>query len=360
MPGCADLSATGIALASSRHASQVYEPNADTLPGPLRGFVQRGVLHRALLRRMVVGQLARDDHRARRHEHALDVLAAHAQEVVVGDAVVEVDAALVAALDERGRGQRGRRSRRADDDRVGLRADELQRLARPRSCPSARSARWRPAGCCAPSPPCRSRRRTPRRAHRRSRCSRASSRRCSPRARGWRSAIITSVCGVLNDHAFLASTGSMMRADDASEMTGVSRVGEHVDHRQRVGRRGRADDGVDLALADQLAGVLHGGGGVGRVVEHDVLDRSCRATVFGHIGIVLRSGMPSDAAGPVADTVTPIFTCAVADAATSASARERRATRTTLCRPRARGDPASLTCMPASIGSRSIGAVRAF
>ena len=31
-------------------------------------------------------------------------------------------------------------------------------------------------------------------------------------------AIITSVCGVLNDHAFFASTGSMMRTDDASEL----------------------------------------------------------------------------------------------------------------------------------------------
>ena len=36
---------------------------------------------------------------------------------------------------------------------------------------------------------------------------------------------------------------------------------------------------------------------------------------FGHSGIVFFSGMPSDAAGPVAETVTPIFTCAVAVAA---------------------------------------------
>jgi hypothetical protein len=42
--------------------------------------------------------------------------------------------------------------------------------------------------------------------------------------------------------------------------------------------------------------------------------------VFGHIGIVLRSGMPSDAAGPVADTVTPIRTCAAAVAVASTSA----------------------------------------
>ena len=35
-------------------------------------------------------------------------------------------------------------------------------------------------------------------------------------------AIITSVCGVLNIHVRLASTGSMMRIDDASEIVGVS------------------------------------------------------------------------------------------------------------------------------------------
>ena len=34
------------------------------------------------------------------------------------------------------------------------------------------------------------------------------------------------------------------------------------------------------------------------------------ATSFGHMTTVLRSGMPSDAAGPVAETVTPILTCA--------------------------------------------------
>jgi hypothetical protein len=50
---------------------------------------------------------------------------------------------------------------------------------------------------------------------------------------------------------------------------------------------------------------------------------------FGHIGIVLRSGMPSDAAGPVADTVTPTFTCACARpmlAASAASTALRRST----------------------------------
>jgi hypothetical protein len=38
-------------------------------------------------------------------------------------------------------------------------------------------------------------------------------------------------------------------------------------------------------------------------------------TSFAHMPTVLRSGMPSDAAGPVAETVTPIRTCANAVAA---------------------------------------------
>ena len=50
---------------------------------------------------MVVGQLRRDDAPGSPAGSAFDVLAADAQEVVVGDAVVEVDLALVAALDER-------------------------------------------------------------------------------------------------------------------------------------------------------------------------------------------------------------------------------------------------------------------
>ena len=124
-------------------------------------------------------------------------------------------------------------------------------------------------------------------------------------------AIITSVCGVLNDHAFLASTGSMMRIDDASEIAGVSRFGKHVDHRQGVGCRRRADDGVDLTLANQLLGILHRSGRVGGVVEQDVLDRLPPA-VFGHSATVFFSGIPSDAAGPVAETVTPTLTCAPA------------------------------------------------
>src|SRR2546422_6792655 len=77
--------------------------------GAVRSFVEPDVLLGALLCRVRLGQLARDDHRAGRHERAFDVLAADAQEVVVGDAMIEVKPALVAVLDERARRQRRRR-----------------------------------------------------------------------------------------------------------------------------------------------------------------------------------------------------------------------------------------------------------
>ena len=56
----------------------------------------------------------------------------------------------------------------------------------------------------------------------------------------------------------------------------------------------------------------------------------CPAIVVGTNWNVLRSGMPSDAAGPVADTVTPTLTCAWAGsaaapiAAATAAAASRR------------------------------------
>jgi hypothetical protein len=59
-----------------------------------------------------------------------------------------------------------------------------------------------------------------------------------------------------------------------------------------------------LFFGDQLAGVLDRRGGIGSIVENDVVDlltgdgRGNRATVF-------FSGIPSEAAGPVAESVTP-------------------------------------------------------
>ena len=45
-----------------------------------------------------------------------------------------------------------------------------------------------------------------------------------------------------------------------------------VHHRQRIGRRRRADDDIDLVLGDQLFDVLGRLRRVGRIVKHDVID----------------------------------------------------------------------------------------
>ena len=97
-------------------------------PLAVGGLVLVDVLERAHPDRIARRQLRRDEHRARRQVRAVDVLAADAQEVVVGDAVRLVVLAGVAALLERPLRQHGRRSRRRDQDRVGLGGDELQHL----------------------------------------------------------------------------------------------------------------------------------------------------------------------------------------------------------------------------------------
>ena len=128
------------------------------------------------------------------------------------------------------------------------------------------------------------------------------------------SAIITSVCGVLNDQAFLASTGSMMRTDDASEMTGVSASANTSIIASELGVV------VEPMIASTLLSLISLRVFCTALVVSVASSSTMYSIVlppadFGHIGMVLRSGMPSDAAGPVADTVTPTFTCALASAA---------------------------------------------
>ena len=50
------------------------------------------------------------------------------------------------------------------------------------------------------------------------------------------------------------------------------RLGDDIDHGQRIRRDGRSDHDVDLVLGNQLARVLDRGRGVGGVIEHDVID----------------------------------------------------------------------------------------
>src|SRR5437868_6314792 len=76
-------------------------------------LVHSHVFLRELFRRVIVRQLRRDDHGTRRHESVLDILAADAKEIVVRNAVVEIELPLVTVLAERARRKRGRRTGRA-------------------------------------------------------------------------------------------------------------------------------------------------------------------------------------------------------------------------------------------------------
>ena len=138
------------------------------------------------------------------------------------------------------------------------------------------------------------------------------------------SAISASFCGVLNTQLRLR----VGRIDDARRCRHRDHrrlgIGGDVDHRQRIGRDRRADDHVDLVLGDELARVGDGLGRVRPVVEHDPVDLLARRSSCGSSSNVFFSGMPSDAAGPVADSVTPIVDVGLADGGTrKATARQR-------------------------------------
>ena len=189
--------------------------------------------------------------------------------------MVEKQLALVPALDERAGGKRGRCSRRADDDCVRLCGDELQHLTG-----DARILR---------------------------RVALARDQRNLARLRrlvdlgekGFTQRVVEADVaerlhagrrGVLEDRAGHHHVGlrglerpRLFRVhglDDADRRGERDHrrlaVGEHIDHRQRVGRGGRADDRIDLVLADQLFCVLHRGRRIGGVVEQDVLDALSR------------------------------------------------------------------------------------
>lgn len=71
---------------------------------PTQRFEARDVIEREALRRMIGGQLRRDQHWACGQEGAVAVGAAHAQEVVIAHAVIVIDQPFVAALAQRLRG----------------------------------------------------------------------------------------------------------------------------------------------------------------------------------------------------------------------------------------------------------------
>jgi hypothetical protein len=113
---------------SSRPASQAWPPKVDTEPlpcAPRRPPRRPGPTCAPGCWRQLLGH----QHRAGGQEGAVHVLAADAQEVVVGHAVGLVDLALVAALLERLLRQRRRRAGAGDQHRVGLGGHDLQHLA---------------------------------------------------------------------------------------------------------------------------------------------------------------------------------------------------------------------------------------
>src|SRR5713226_4548524 len=124
-------------------------------------------------------------------------------------------------------------------------------------------------------------------------------------------AIMTSVCGVLNTHAFFASTGSMMRTDEAREMVGVSPSATTSVMASELGVV------VEPMMASTALSAISflvfcTASVVSLASSKTMYSTLFPAMVLGHMATVFFSGMPSDAAGPVADTVTPILICACA------------------------------------------------
>src|ERR1035441_10203051 len=139
------------------------------------------------------------------------------------------------------------------------------------------------------------------------------------------STIIVSVCGVLNIHAFFALIGSMIRADEASEMTGVSASATTSIIASEFG----------VVVEPMMTSTLFSAISL-RVLTTAALESLASSrtmysidwppTVLGSSAIVFFSGMPSETAGPVVESVTPTLTWAAAGSAHAAAAT--RGTRT--------------------------------
>jgi transposase-like protein len=93
-------------------------------------------------------------------------------------------------------------------------------------------------------------------------------------------------------------------------------LGRGIDHCERVRRDRRADDRIDAVLVDEAARVDRRDGRVGGVVKDDVFDGMAGDLLRNSVTVFF-SGMPSDAAGPVVDSVMPTLICAAAGPASS-------------------------------------------
>ncbi len=134
------------------------------------------------------------------------------------------------------------------------------------------------------------------------------------------SAICWSFCGVLKTQRRLASTGSTMRLDAAIEIIGVSLSAATSIIASEFGVM------VEPTMTSTLSSVISLRAFLTAVVVSDASSSTMNWTflppiVCGISGNVLRSGMPSDAAGPVADTLTPTLMSCASAALTPAAVR---------------------------------------
>ncbi len=133
------------------------------------------------------------------------------------------------------------------------------------------------------------------------------------------SAICWSFCGVLKTQRFLASTGSTMRLDAAIAIIGVSASATTSIIASEFGVM------VEPTTTSTLSSVISLRVFLTAVVVSEASSSTMYWTlrppiVCGISGKVLRSGMPSEAAGPVAETVTPtLMSCATTAPALAAA-----------------------------------------
>src|SRR5574342_647187 len=124
-------------------------------------------------------------------------------------------------------------------------------------------------------------------------------------------AMSRSFCGVLKTQRFLASTGSMMRTPAASEIMGVPVSAATSIMASELGTVLEPTSTSTLFSLTSLRAFF-------TALVLSVASSSTSqltltpAMVVGRSATVLRVGIPSDAAGPVADTVTPTLICAAA------------------------------------------------
>src|SRR5665213_2305292 len=137
------------------------------------------------------------------------------------------------------------------------------------------------------------------------------------------SAISVSLCGVLNTHFVRGLAGSTMRADAARDIIGNCASETTSAIASELGVT------VEPMITSALSSLMSLRVLVTALVVSDASSSTIHLIVSpaidcGSISIVFFSAIPSDAAGPVVDSVTPIVMSACAAVASSAASIEQR------------------------------------